>query len=590
MSISYLKCISAEGHRKVDSTIRRTYLWKKHYFGYQILRAVICIVMTGVVVLLTLPVAAQDLENLSEIKPVTTSGSVGFKTIYTNTSDTTNQREPWFWQFNANLNLNLLGVIDAPMSVVFNSQTNAVNQPALPTQFGISPKYKSITAHAGYRSMRFSDYSLGGLMFLGGGLEYNPEDQWFSASAMYGRFSEALQPVIGTGLGKYERKGYGLKLNAGDRQNYVSLIGFRASDDPNSVDVTRLEEDLAPQDNLIWSVLAGKQVGKLSLRTELTTSALTRDTRQEDTRANDYSYYNNLGGIFTANASTIVKTAFTLDGTLAFNNYNLNMSYKRIAPDFTSLGATSLNDDLEEISGGIRWRLLQGKLGVSANAGLQRNNIEQDAAEGVKKVISAFNVFWLPTERLNLNATYSNFNSNTVRTATIDSDTLEFFLVTSNASLMASYRIGKGSLPQTLVFNGNYQEASDSDNNANNATNANMAYTIAFPATNFSGTISYNYNQTSTSNLEIITAGPTATLAKTIRKTVTLALSGSMLSSELDGGNKTNLNNFSFSSRYTWKQKHSFGLQYLYIERSSRVEGGLANTENRANFNYNYRF
>lgn len=532
----------------------------------------------------------QDLENLDEIPLIRTSGGVGFRAMYTETNDPTNQRDPWFWQFNANLNLNLLGVIDAPFSLVLNSQENQVNQPALPTQFGLSPTYKSISAHAGYRTMRFSDYSLGGLMFLGGGVEIKPKDHWLSGSAMYGRFSEALQPVEGLGLGQYERKGYGLKLNAGDNKNYVSLIGFRAKDLPGTLNTEMLSEDVAPQDNLIWSVLAGKQWGRLNLRTEYTSSALTRDTRESDLILNDFSYYNNLGGFFEANATTIVRSAFTFDANYAMDKYNLQFGYTRVAPDFASLGATSINDDLEEISGGIGWQMLNNTLNVNANVGVQRNNLDEKAAEGVRKLISAVNIFWMASERLNFNGTYSNFNSNTIRTATIDSDTLEFFQVTTNGSLTTTYSIGNAALPQTLILNANYQEATDSDNNDNDALNANLAYTITFPDPRLSGTISYNYNLTVSNMMEIATVGPSLSIVKGFKGGLTTSITGSSLTSNIDGEETSGLTNINFSARYSLKSKHSFGFTYLYIERASQMDGVASTNESRANFNYNFRF
>lgn len=532
---------------------------------------------------------AQDLGNISDIPVLKASGGVGFNTMYTNTNDTTNQRDPFFWQFQANLNLNLLGIIDAPFSLVLNSQENTVNQPALPTQFGISPNYKAVTGHFGYRTMRFSEYSLGGLMFLGAGVEVKPKDHWLSGSMMYGRFSEALQPVEGTGLGKYERRGYGIRLNAGDNQNYVSLIGFRARDDSSSVDTRRLEEDLAPEDNLIWAILAGKQLGRFSINAEYTTSAITRDTRNDDVLFNDFTYYNNLGGLFYANATTVVRSAIVLNTNLAMDWYNVKFAYRRVAPDFRSLGATSLNDDLEEISGGLGFQLFESKVSVNGDLGVQRNNLDKTAAEGIRKLVTSFNVFWMASQKLNFNASYSNFNSNTVRTATIDSDTLEFFQVSSNGSFMTTYQLSQ-TTPQSIVFNANYQEATDSDDNANNAFNGNVAYTVAFPESKLAGSASYNYNITSAAGMDILTLGPTMSLSKPIREKVNLAMSLSLLKSSIDQQDQNNITNINLSCRYTLKQKHSFALTYLYTDRKSQVEGVLSVTENRANINYNYRF
>lgn len=531
---------------------------------------------------------AQDLENLGDIPIIKASGSVGFNTMFTETSDTTNQRDPFFYQFQANLNLSLLGIIDAPFSLVLNSQENTVNQPALPTQFGISPNYKAVTGHFGYRSMRFSEYSLGGLMFLGAGVEVQPDDHWLSGSVMYGRFSEALQPVEGLGLGKYQRRGYGIRLNAGDNQNFVSVVGFRAKDDPASINTEELEEDLAPEDNLIVGILFGKQFGRFSIQGEYTSSALTRDTRSEEISLTDFSYYNNLGGLFQANATTIVRSAVDLKGTLALDWANLNLQYKRIAPDYKSLGATSINDDLREISGGLSWQMLEGKLSLGSNIGVQRNNLDEQAAEGVNKIVSSFNAFWMATEKLNFSATYSNFNSNTIRTASVISDTLEFFQVTNNASFMTNYQLGS-SLPQSITLNVNYQEAFDSDDNSNNGVNANISYSLAMPESKFSSAVSYNYNITTANGIEVLTAGPSLSLSQPI-KDIRLSFTIASLKSVLDGADQYNILNSNFSMSYSFLERHSLALTALYTNRASKLENVASVDETRVNLNYNYRF
>lgn len=532
---------------------------------------------------------AQDIESFKDAKLLKASGGVALNTMYTQSTDTTNKRDPFFWQFQANLNLNILGIIDAPFSLVLNSQKSTVNQPALPTQFGISPKYKAVTAHLGYRSLRFSDYTLGGLMFLGIGVEVAPENHWLSGAVMYGRFSQALQPVLGVGLGKFERRGYGLKLRAGDDKKHITLVGFRAKDDPTSIsDPSLLSEDLPPQENVVWAVMGSRQFGKLTVDAEYTTSAITRDSRNQDVVLNDFSYYNNLGRLFTPNATTSIRSAFVLKNTLALSNYNLNFMYKRVAPDFASLGATSLNDDLEEISGGVSFQLLDGNISIDTNAGVQRNNLDQKSAEGLRKLISSFNIFWLATDRLNFNANYSNFNSNTVRTANILSDTLEFFQVTNNAALTTTYQITSNN-PQSIVLNANYQEAFDSENNANDGVNANLAYSISIPASKISGSLSYNYNVLASNGMVVVTTGPTLSVAKPI-KDFNLSLALSSLSSQVDNTPQNAITNVNFATRYTWKKKHGFAMTYMMLNRASKIENIASVAENRVNFNYSYRF
>ncbi len=104
--------------------------------------------------------SAQDLSAVSIKKPLEMSGGINATTTFYNAVGIQPRRDPYFWMFNANLNLKLLGVIDAPFSATLTSQNKEFSQPGNFT--GISPKYKWITVHAGYRSLNFSQFSYSG--------------------------------------------------------------------------------------------------------------------------------------------------------------------------------------------------------------------------------------------------------------------------------------------------------------------------------------------------------------------------------------------------------------------------------------------
>lgn len=104
------------------------------------------------------------------------------------------RRDPYFWMVGANLNISVYG-INIPLSATISQQNKSFTQPF--NQYGLSPRYKDVTVHLGYRSMMFSNFSLGGSMFLGSGVEVNPKNSWVRVAAFYGRL---VKPISASGV------------------------------------------------------------------------------------------------------------------------------------------------------------------------------------------------------------------------------------------------------------------------------------------------------------------------------------------------------------------------------------------------------
>src|SRR5690606_41685729 len=58
------------------------------------------------------------------------------------------------------------------------------------SQFGISPSYKWIKLHLGYRNISFSPLVFDGQSFMGTGIELTPKNLYFGA--FYGRLNKAI--------------------------------------------------------------------------------------------------------------------------------------------------------------------------------------------------------------------------------------------------------------------------------------------------------------------------------------------------------------------------------------------------------------
>lgn len=114
---------------------------------------------------------AQDFSNFRELKPFTYSGTVEARSMFYNATGIANRRQPLSYLFSGSPTIGIYG-FQIPVSFSFSESDRSFRQPF--NQFGMSPNYKWITLHAGYRNLSFSPYTLGGHTMLGGGFELNP--------------------------------------------------------------------------------------------------------------------------------------------------------------------------------------------------------------------------------------------------------------------------------------------------------------------------------------------------------------------------------------------------------------------------------
>ncbi|MFN3875640.1 MAG: hypothetical protein ACK4L7_06980, partial [Flavobacteriales bacterium] len=111
---------------------------------------------------------AQDLERVGTKGGVSLTGGLSaFGAVYTTDLDAP-RLAPFSWGTSGRLNLSLYE-LQIPLSFVFSEKERDFRQPF--NQYGLSPRYKWATAHIGHRTMHFSELTMSGQRFLGGGLE-----------------------------------------------------------------------------------------------------------------------------------------------------------------------------------------------------------------------------------------------------------------------------------------------------------------------------------------------------------------------------------------------------------------------------------
>ncbi|MEO5599708.1 MAG: hypothetical protein ABIR06_02150, partial [Cyclobacteriaceae bacterium] len=474
-----------------------------------------------------IPLAGQNLESIGKEKPISLTGGISLNQIFYSASGIESRRDPYSYFTSGNVNLSVYGWA-VPFSFNISNQNNSFSQPF--NQYSLHPTYKSVTTHLGYTSMSFSPYTVNGHIFLGAGVDILPEGNW-KFSALYGRFLKAVQAdsLNDSSQPSFERMGYGIKSTYGNGRNSIDLILFHAYDDANSLYNIPDSLDITPQENLVISLGIKKTLFKnFLLKTELSTSAITKDTRSE--KADNAHLIARSGILFESRLSSSFYNAFKTSFDYHHNSCIIGLAYEKIDPQYRTLGAYYFNNDLENITLNGSAGILQGRLNIAGSAGTQRDNLDKSKISTMRRLVGSLNLHYMHSQRLNFSASYSSFQTYTnIRSQFVDInqltpydqlDTLNFTQISKNASGTAMYTLpGQENRKQNINIHVTFQDASEEQgkveqNSGTRFYNIHTAYSITLPPKNLSISITFNGALNQGFFIETKVFGPNASITR----------------------------------------------------------------------------
>lgn len=548
---------------------------------------------------------AQDIEqsvkeakNLAKQSPLALTGSIGANTVFYHANGITPRRDPFYWTLNANLNFTLFNKVSVPFTALFTQReqkyTNGLDKFSQPfNQFGISPSYKGITVHAGYRSVEFSEYTLSGALFLGGGIEIKPQASLLSGAAVYGRFVKAMPANSTEGISisvpAYERMGGGAKIKLGNEQHYGEIIFLKIKDDVNSIPFdTALTSN--PQENQIIALVTKQKVGEVvNVGIDFSYSALTKNLYEKSYKLESFNYVNQ---IYAPRPSSTFNKAINAVLEFTPSNYKFGLKYKRIDPDYKSLGAIFLTNDVEEVSINASSTFLKNTLNVNVSSGLQHNNLDKNQVLTSRRFIVALSTAYTLNQHTNLNLNYSNFSSNTMQVKDVFTDSIQFIQLTQNGSFAFNYSFGGSKLKHNFSSSSSYMEAGGNKQALTTYLNETLSYAMLMNEFKVGLTLSFIYNKGTNEGQGVNEGyGPNIGISKTLLKEkIKLMLSAGFQNTLIndDMVNKNNIYNFSFN--YTLDKHQSFKLNCSYLEKQAVVLNAQQFSEFRGSLAYVYNF
>lgn len=370
--------------------------------------------------------SAQDIEQIDLKKPVTLSGNLSFSMESYSVNGIPPRRQPFTWTLSGAPTLNVLGVT-MPFQLLVGNFENRFYQPF--NQYGISPRYKWLTVHAGYRNINFQPYTLAGFRILGGGVEVNTAYKADGPKTglrfgfMYGRLNRSTaldsaqfaNPLAFRPLPSYTRMAYAAKVGVGNNEGYFDISYLYGWDVESSL--TSVQRDsVAPQRNTAvgfsWRKdLYRKDKRRLFWKTDIGMSAYTLDDRQpgRDVTGEPNIVQNLVGGWLDAKISTQFLSAGETSLNYQAKGGGVGLSYKRVDPEYRSMGAYFFQNDIEQFTLTPSLRLDSGRVNINTSFGLQRDNIAGQRLVTSERLIGNVNLNWNPTQRFGLNASWANF-------------------------------------------------------------------------------------------------------------------------------------------------------------------------------------
>ena len=529
-------------------------------------------------------VQAQDIGNLKKQKPYTLSGSIGASASFYNSNEPVATRPGLGWNIYGNLTPTIYGV-SLPLSFVITQYSKSYTQPF--TMFGLSPTYKWAKLHLGYRSISFSPVTFDGQSFRGVGLELNPRG--FRFAAFYGKLNRKVNEDTSAGRfiqPQFSRIGYGIKIGVGNATNFFDLIYFHAKDDSTSAKVIS-KTGFRPQENtVLGSSFRFILAKKLVFSTDLAISGLKEDIAQPDSlKISDW-----------AGQSTL---------QLILKGYNTTLGYRRVAPDFKSLGTPYMLNDVALVNWLNNFILSGGKLNITTTLSSQHNNLDKRLATEMQTVVGNISANAQLSQRVNLNINYSGYQLKQKDGTLHLTDSVRMNQVIHQLSLVPSFTIAGGLNAHTISGNICYMLLDDKNPvttayTSSNNLSTSINYTLGLAQKSMSFTLSGMYSRYNQDTNSYRSYGTTIGSMVQLLKSKALSLQGSMgymFNTSSFGSVQNNLT-FSCNAGYHLKH-HSLALYANYIYTpynpintiiNKQVAQAVASKNLAGGISYNYSF
>jgi hypothetical protein len=480
-------------------------------------------------------------------------------------------RSPFSYVASANITAQYKNLI-IPISLTFSEQERKSRQPF--NQFGIAPRWKWLTGHFGYSNVTYSSYTLAGHSILGAGLDMNPGI--FRLGFIYGRFNRTIPQtnnVFYYSPPSYSRKGYSARIGIGTEKNFFDLIILNVIDDSTALPYNPTENKVTPAQNVIGGFNTKFHLAKkLIFEGEGAVSVITTNLRSDSVNGvEDNPFLSILNTIIPVNISTEFYSALRSSLTYKNKYYSARLQYKRIDPNYKSMGAYYFNNDVQNITFDPSVKMFKQKLFLRGSIGFQNDDIRKTKKVKSMRQIGSLNFSYNPSAAFGIDGGFSNYSSNqqSGRVSLVDSIRLQ--QNTTNINLMPRYTINQKDRTHTFMVVLNVMKLNDKNTHTEKftdlgLTNVLVNYTLGLIPQKISYMAGINYTTMNIYKLNSSSYGLVGGITKTMMKNkLFINTSFSMNLAEYNTSKGWILNVMA-SSQYKLDKKNAFNFNVYLID------------------------
>ena len=536
----------------------------------------------------------QDLESINSRKPIKVSGFINLGGSFIEDNRESFFQKPLGYFGTLGLNLSIYESINIPMSFSYSDQQTTFSRPSFKT-FGLSPSYKWLTLHAGYRNFAVSPLLLSGSMIKGYGVEVKPGI--FHVSLFKGDFNHEYNfgynynIISENDIQVYRRKVLGGKVALGTGDTYFNVGMMKIQDDVNSGDALALDTlSIFPQENFGISTSGGLRLfNKVSFEANLAGSVLNSDVDSDPISA-DKVLERISKPFINLNESTRVALAYDGLIRLQLGRTSFGFKYRHVDPGYETLGYVFLQQDINDYTFFFSTSLLQSKLILNGNIGFQYSNTKDYFTQNNARAIYNGSISWMINPSLNWTGTYNNYNSEGSLTITEVVDSLQITTNNTGISNSINYRFGPKENKHSLNLNHSLNSFQLLQNGIPTSKNSSSNLSISYSIRNKPSGITFgialkNMSFTGEEMAEINRKGISLRVKKEINKKFSIAFRPSYDLNYTDGFKDGHVLNLKARSMYRISQKSSFNFVMNYRNRKTEITSPFSQIRISTSFN-----
>jgi hypothetical protein len=542
---------------------------------------------------------SQNLENISKQKPVILSGGITARLIFYDANGIANRRRPFSYIFTGSPTISILNSFTIPLTFTFSEHDRSFRQPF--NQFGMSPYYKWITIHAGYRNVNYSQFTLAGHTFLGAGVELHPGI--FKFGFISGRFNRAIKADTSSKSFQpytYSNRGIAAKIGLGKGVNFFEVSMLKAKDDSSSVHPAKeFKGTITPAENIVIGINGQvKFLKDFTFALEAATSLFTRNLKNSTPLSDSANkgFTKILGNFISTNSTTEQYNAVQTSLVFHQKTFSARLQYRRVDPDYKTMGAYFFNNDIENFTFAPSLNILKNKFRFGGSIGFQHDNLKKQKQTTSSRIIGSANLSADFTDHFGIDFSYSNYSNTQLRKTILLGNTFRIAQVSENYSFTPRYILATEKYVQSVVFSANYNVFSSVDKTIDNLSDTKsknyfLNYQVTLVPKNLTYTFNLNYTDVKSASFEDGNYGVTLGANKVLNNSkLTLGWLGSFLKG-LHGKSTGLILNQNVTVNYRINKHHGFGTTVSYINnKSQQTLVTPSYSEWQADLNYRYVF